>query len=73
MNKYLISICDIQAGNTWIQVIMARNGSECQEKLVQLLMEKYDDLDDCLTYREFVKLADENDILIGDIKDIEEL
>ena len=72
MNKYIIPICDIQAGLVWNQIIIARDVINCQEKLVEFLIEKYD-LDDCLTYREFVILADKNDILIGEIKDIETL
>lgn len=72
MNKYVTPICDISSSKTWMQVVLARNVVDCQEKLSRLLAEKYD-LDDCLDYREFVKLADENDILIGEIKDIDEL
>lgn len=72
MNKYIIPICDIQAGTVWNQIIIARNVTACQEKLSELLIERYD-LEDCLTYREFVELADKNDILIGEIKDIETL
>ena len=72
MNKYIIPICDIQAGSVWNQIVLARNVIDCQEKLVRILVDMYD-LEDCLTYREFVKLADENDILIGEIKDVEEL
>lgn len=72
MNKYITPICDIQAGIVWNQIILARNVLDCQEKLTALLIEKYD-LDDCITYREFIKLADKNDILIGEITDVEEL
>lgn len=72
MNKYVVPICDIQAGTVWNQIVIARNVSDCQEKITSFLIEKYD-LSDCLTYREFVALADENDILIGEIKDIETL
>lgn len=72
MNKYIIPICDIQAGVVWNQVILARNVLDCQEKLILFLVEKYD-LEDRLTYREFIANADENDILIGEIKDVEEL
>lgn len=72
MNKYIIPICDIQSGKVWNQIIIARNVSDCQEKITGFLIEKYN-LEDCLTYREFVTLADKNDILIGEIKDIETL
>lgn len=73
MNKYIIPICDIQAGIVWNQLIVARSTTECEEKLIKILTDKYEDLDDCLTYREFVAHADENDILIGKITDIEEI
>lgn len=70
MNKYVVPICNIRAGKVWDQTIIARNVIDCQEKLTELLIDKYN-LEDCLTYREFVELADKNDILIGEIKDIE--
>lgn len=70
MNKYVVPICNIRAGKVWDQIIIARNVIDCQEKLTELLIDKYN-LEDCLTYREFVELADKNDILIGEIKDIE--
>lgn len=72
MYKYIIPICDIQAGRVWDEPVIARSMSECEEKLIKILTDKYDYLDDCLTYREFVAHADENDILIGKITDIEE-
>lgn len=40
---------------------------------MQSLIAQYELFDDTLTYREFVEEADKKDILIGDIKDIEEL
>jgi hypothetical protein len=73
MNKYIIPICDIQAGSIWTHVIMAKSRSDCEEKLINKLIELYDVLDNFNTYREFVENADEHDILIGDITDIEEL
>ena len=73
MNKYIIPICDIQGGHVWNVIIMARTRNECQEKLMQSLIAQYELFDDTLTYREFVEEADKKDILIGDIKDIEEL
>lgn len=72
MNKYIIPICDIQGGFVWLQIIMARNILECQEKLTQKLINEYD-LEEGNSYKEFVEIADKNDILIGDIKDIEEI
>lgn len=71
MNKYLIPICDIQAGHIYNKIIIAKSLIECQDKLSEFLIEQYDDLHECLTYREFIELADKNDILIGNITDIE--
>lgn len=71
MNKYLVPICDIQAGSVYNKIIIAKSLIECQDKLVQYLIEKYDDLYECLTYHEFIELADKNDILVGNITDIE--
>lgn len=72
MNKYITPICDIQSGKIWNQVILARTVSACQDKLMEILMDQYD-LGECLTYREFVEQADDNDILIGEIRDVEVL
>lgn len=71
MNKYLVPICDIQAGHIYNKTIMAKSFIECQDKLMEYLIDKYDELYECLTYQEFIKLADKNDILVGNITDIE--
>lgn len=73
MNKYIIPICDIDSGNVWTHVIIARSYLDCEEKLMAELTELYD-IEDTLNYREFVELADTKyNILIGDITDTEEL
>ena len=73
MNKYIVPICDIEAGDIWIKTIIARSNSDCQEKIIEELIDMYD-MEDNTSYREFVELADSKyNILIGDIKDIEEL
>lgn len=74
MNKYIIPICDINSGKVWIKTVIAKSNSACQEKIMEELIDLYDMEDTTSSYREFVKLADSNyNILIGDIKDIEEL
>ena len=74
MNKYIIPICDIDNGKVWIKTIIAKSNSACQEKIIEELIDLYDMEDTTSSYREFVKLADSNyNILIGDIKDTEEL
>ena len=74
MNKYIIPICDIDGGLVWIHTIIARSNSACQEKLMAEIIDLYDMEDTATSYREFIQLADSQyNILIGDIKDIEEL
>lgn len=74
MNKYIIPICDIESGIVWIETIVAKSTSACQEKVMAILIDRYEIDDDVMNYREFIKLSDSKyNILIGDIKDIEEL
>lgn len=74
MNKYIIPICDIDRSKVWIMTVIAKTNSACQEKVMANLIDMYDMEDKASNYREFVKLADsEYNILIGDIKDTEEL
>lgn len=74
MNKYIIPICDISAGQVWIKTIIAKSTSDCKDKLMAELIDLYDMEDTAVSFREFVQFLDTNyDILIGDIKDTEEL
>lgn len=74
MNKYIVPICDIEAGQIWMKTIIAESNSACQEKIMEYLINMYDFEDKATNYREFVELTDsEYNILIGEIKDIEEL
>lgn len=74
MNKYIIPICDIDKGEVWIKVIIAKSTNDCQEKLIQYIIDTYDIDDRTTSYKEFIKFIDsEHNILIGRIKDIEEL
>jgi hypothetical protein len=67
MNKYIIPICDIQESKVYNLIISARSLSDCQDRV----MAKFNDYSD--EWKEFVKNMDNIDILIGEIKDIEEL
>lgn len=71
MNKYVIPICDIQAGINKDEFIIAKSLADCEDKVMRLLSDRYDCLEECFDYHEFVKMADENDILIGKITDLE--
>lgn len=72
MNKYLCPLCDIQAGEVWNQVISATSLSDCQDKLTDFITDEYDlSLTD--DWMDFVEECNANDILIGQIEDIETL
>ena len=73
MNKYIVPICDIQAGTIYNKKIIARTLEQCKEKLLQYFLDEYDFVSDLDSYRETIKLLDEHDVLVGSIKDIEEL
>lgn len=76
MNKYLVPICDIEAGVCWIQTIMAKSLKNCQEKCISFIIDYYDftDLDDSMSYSDFHnKLNFDYNIIIGNITDIDEV
>lgn len=73
MNKYIIPICDWQSADIWNEVISARSLEDCQNKLMDRLCDMYDFLDTGQDYSDFIEKCDTNDLLIGEITDIEEL
>lgn len=73
MNKYIVPICDIQAGIVYNKKIIARSLEQCKEKLQQYFLDEYDFVSDLDSYRDTIKLLDEHDVLVGSIKDIEEI
>jgi hypothetical protein len=75
MNKYIVPICDIQNGSVWIEVILSKSLSDCHDKLIDNILENYSSINDNFqNYEEFVGILDSKyDIIIGDIRDIEEL
>lgn len=53
---------------------MARSISDCQDKLITMISEKYGIEEEFVDYREFKYTVDSKyDIIIGDIKDYETL
>lgn len=74
MNKYLIPICDASVNaKCWLEVILAKSNEECQEKLMNKLLDKFSYLEEAITYNEFVNKADLANIIIGKITDIDEI
>lgn len=72
MNKYIIPICIFNKSKIYDIIINARSFKECEEKLMNKLIDEFD-LSETDTYEDFVKELDDNNILIGTIRDIEEL
>lgn len=70
MNKYVVAVCDVDT--SWIEVYNATSINLAQEKLMNSICNRFD-LDNPYNYKEFLQLADDNDIIIGDLVDIETL
>ena len=72
MNKYIIPICDLVLADIWVDIILARSISDCQEKLMREFSEKLDE--DFTDYREFIDIMDQKyNYSIGNITDVETL
>lgn len=69
MNKYIIPICNITESKVYNKIVFAKSYSACQDKIMQEFAD-YAEHDD---WNEFLDDLDKNDILIGEINDIEEL
>lgn len=69
MNKYIIPIYNINKSEVYNLIIMATSYSDCEYKIMEKFS-KYSEKDD---YCEFLDDLDRNNILIGQITDIEEL
>lgn len=69
MNKYVIPICNWSKQKVYNIIIMSRSLSSCKEKIINMF-QNYSDSDD---YDEFVNDLKKQNILIGEIKDIETL
>lgn len=56
-----------------ITKVLARNYTDCEEKIKQMYLDKYDDLDDLLDYDDFLcDIYDKHGIVIGDIFELNE-
>ena len=72
MNKYVVPICDIEAGSVWNKIILAKSIPDCKDKLIEELIEYYN-FEEFDNYNEFMSYLDDQNILVGQIKDIDEL
>lgn len=69
LNRYIVPICDIEESRIYNLIISATSMADCQDRL----MTKFSQYSDSNDWEEFLKDLDNNDILIGDIDDVEEL
>lgn len=69
MNKYVIPICNWSKQKVYNIIIMSRSLSSCKEKIINMFQD-YSESDD---YDEFVNDLKKQNILIGEITDIETL
>lgn len=67
MNKYIIPVCNIPDSKVYNVSISANSYSDCQDKI----MDKFAEYSDSNDYTEFIADLDKQDILIGNITDIE--
>ena len=72
MNTYLVPICDTNDNAVWIEKIRARNLSSAKEKLIQMLMDDYEDLDLPDDLKSIEEILSSNGVLVGELYDVEE-
>lgn len=72
MNNYVIPVCVIAKSTNKLEEIMANSYKDCQEELMERITVKYN-LPEADNYKQFLTIADEHDIIIGKISDVEEL
>lgn len=69
-NKYYVPVYDRQSDSIWNYKIIANSIKQCEEKLVQKILEEYDMLEDTSTsYEDFLMYLDQNDIRVGEIEE----
>lgn len=69
MNQYIIPVCNIEKSKVYNLTINANSIYDCQDRI----MNKFSEYSDSEKYSQFVKDLDNKDILIGEIKCIDEL
>lgn len=72
MNTYLFPLCDVNEDISWIEKIKARSLSHAEDKLVQMLLDDYEDLDLPDDLSEMRRILSSKGIVLGELYDIEE-
>nr|DAX08871.1 MAG TPA: hypothetical protein [Bacteriophage sp.] len=71
MNTYLYPY--FNGENCSIKKVMARNFEECQNKIMEYFIDRFNNLDDTMNFDDFIyDLYEKYDIFIGDIFEINE-
>lgn len=73
MNKYFVAVCDCQQFNMLYYSFMARSFEDAEDKLMSKVHNLCKKIPDDLSYTDFLKECDKNDICIGEISYIDEL
>lgn len=74
MTRYIVPICDISESMIYTPTFTTQSISDCQDKVMEYVKDKFnlDNVPD--EYHEFIDNVDvNNDIIIGNILDIETL
>lgn len=72
MNTYLLPICDTNDNVVWIEKIRARNLFHAKEKLIQMLMDDFEDLDLPDDLKSIEEILSSNGVILGELYDVEE-
>lgn len=72
MNNYIIPVCVIAKTDNKLEQITANSYRDCQEELMERITTRFN-LPEADNYKQFLTIADEHDIIIGKISDVEEL
>lgn len=72
MNTYIVPFANIKNPDTWIEVTVANNLSEAEDKIMRDFTESWD-IDIPTDWQDFKNILAKENIIVGTIEDIEEL
>ncbi len=73
MNEYLVPICDVEESEIYIETIHGTSFDEAENKLMYRLLDRYNFLSEADSYGEFMNICFNNNLLVGEIKELDEL
>lgn len=69
MNKYVFSVCDLDTEKLQIKSLSAISLEDCKDEIMNM----YNEYSDALEWDDFLDDLNDHNIIISQIKDIEEL